>query len=125
MFCGTLACQNGPIKWVGQHRIHHAGSDTIEDPHSAEKGFWWSHVTWMLFNHSKFDDKKILSPMLGNKKVSHSKVSNLIERLGGINDTENLAIKYINKCKVLAGKLDNDIQQEMLKLLDSSINRIK
>lgn len=61
VFCGTLACQNGPIKWVGQHRIHHAGSDTIEDPHSAEKGFWWSHVTWMLFNHSKFDDKKILS----------------------------------------------------------------
>jgi len=63
--------------------------------------------------------------MLGNKKVSHSKVSNLIEKLGGINDTENLATKYINKCKVLAGKLDNDIQQEMLKLLDSSINRIR
>jgi stearoyl-CoA desaturase (delta-9 desaturase) len=21
VFCGTLACQNGPIKWVGQHSI--------------------------------------------------------------------------------------------------------
>ena len=61
VFFGTLACQNGPIKWVGQHRMHHAGSDTVDDPHSAEKGFWWSHITWMLFTHSKFDDKKTLN----------------------------------------------------------------
>jgi fatty-acid desaturase len=61
VFFGTLACQNGPIKWVGQHRMHHAGSDTIDDPHSAEKGFWWSHITWMIFTHSKFDDKKKLN----------------------------------------------------------------
>ena len=80
---------------------------------------------YFAYQSANSDDKKILSTMLGNKKVSHSKVSNLIEKLGGINDTENLAIKYINKCKVLAGKLDNDIQQEMLKLLDSSINRIR
>ncbi len=57
---GTLACQNGPIKWVGQHRIHHAGSDTPEDPHSAKKGFWWAHLLWMFHTHSKFDDQKVL-----------------------------------------------------------------
>ena len=57
---GTLACQNGPIKWVGQHRIHHAGSDTPEDPHSAKKGFWWAHLNWMFFTHSKFDDEQVL-----------------------------------------------------------------
>ena len=57
---GTLACQNGPIKWVGQHRIHHAGSDTPEDPHSAKKGFWWAHINWMFHTHSKFDDKQVL-----------------------------------------------------------------
>lgn len=57
---GTLACQNGPIKWVGQHRMHHAGSDTPEDPHSAKKGFWWAHLHWMFFTHSKFDDEKVL-----------------------------------------------------------------
>ncbi len=60
VLCGTLACQNGPIKWVGQHRMHHAGSDTPEDPHSAKKGFWWAHLNWMFFTHSKFDDEKIL-----------------------------------------------------------------
>ena len=57
---GTLACQNGPIKWVGQHRIHHAGSDTPEDPHSVKKGFWWAHINWMFHTHSKFDDEKVL-----------------------------------------------------------------
>jgi fatty-acid desaturase len=60
VFFGTLACQDGPIRWVGQHRMHHAGADTVDDPHSAAKGFWWSHIIWMLFIHSKFDDEKIL-----------------------------------------------------------------
>ena len=60
VFIGTLACQNGPIKWVGQHRMHHAGSDTDEDPHNALKGFWWSHWNWMLFRHVTFDDTKFI-----------------------------------------------------------------
>jgi stearoyl-CoA desaturase (delta-9 desaturase) len=57
---GSLACQNGPVKWVGQHRMHHAGSDTPEDPHSVKKGFWWAHFFWMFNTHSKFDDKQVL-----------------------------------------------------------------
>lgn len=60
VFCGTLACENGPIKWVAQHRMHHAGSDTIRDPHSAKKGFWWAHFKWMLYTHPKFDDRKTI-----------------------------------------------------------------
>jgi sn-1 stearoyl-lipid 9-desaturase len=47
-FCGTLACEGGPIEWVGQHRIHHKYSDTPADPHDSNKGFWWSHMGWML-----------------------------------------------------------------------------
>ena len=70
-------------------------------------------------------DKKILLTMLGNKKISHLKVSKLINKLGGISETENLAVKYINKCKASALKIDKHIQKEMLKLLDSSINRNK
>ncbi|CCQ91015.1 Delta-9 desaturase [Nitrospina gracilis 3/211] len=60
VFVGTLACQNGPIKWVGQHRMHHANSDTDGDPHSAARGFWWSHMAWMFYVHSDFDDKQKL-----------------------------------------------------------------
>ena len=58
---GTLAVENGPIKWVGQHRMHHAGSDTDRDPHSAKKGFWWSHLNWMLNTHPEFDDKDFIN----------------------------------------------------------------
>ncbi|HJL72740.1 MAG TPA: acyl-CoA desaturase, partial [Nitrospinaceae bacterium] len=25
VFIGSLACQNGPIKWIAHHRMHHAG----------------------------------------------------------------------------------------------------
>ena len=48
IFCGTLACQGGPIDWIGLHRIHHKYSDTEPDPHDSNQGFWWSHIGWML-----------------------------------------------------------------------------
>jgi stearoyl-CoA desaturase (delta-9 desaturase) len=48
IFCGTLSCQGGPIAWVALHRIHHKYSDLPEDPHDSNKGFWWSHMGWML-----------------------------------------------------------------------------
>ncbi|MFQ5715899.1 MAG: acyl-CoA desaturase [Nitrospinales bacterium] len=57
VLCGALACENGPIKWVAQHRMHHAGSDTEKDPHSAKKGFWWAHFNWMLYTTPEFDDQ--------------------------------------------------------------------
>ena len=48
VFCGTLACQGGPIRWIGLHRIHHKYSDTSLDPHDSHQGFWWSHFGWMI-----------------------------------------------------------------------------
>ena len=80
---------------------------------------------YFAYKNANSNEKKILDTMLGNKKVSHAKVSNIINELNGIKETENLALKYINKCRVSAFKLDNGIQQEMLKLLDNAINRIK
>jgi stearoyl-CoA desaturase (delta-9 desaturase) len=55
-FCGTLACQGGPIAWVGMHRIHHLHSDQELDPHDSNKGFFWSHLGWMFFHSSAFAD---------------------------------------------------------------------
>lgn len=40
--------QGGPISWVGLHRHHHLHSDQENDHHDSNKGFWWSHVEWML-----------------------------------------------------------------------------
>lgn len=50
VFCGTLACQGGPIEWIGMHRIHHLHSDLETDPHDSNQGFWWSHLVWMLYH---------------------------------------------------------------------------
>ncbi|MCH8834385.1 MAG: fatty acid desaturase [Proteobacteria bacterium] len=47
LFCGTLACQS-PLEWVAKHRMHHHFSDTAEDPHDINRGFWWAHVGWIL-----------------------------------------------------------------------------
>uniref|UniRef100_UPI0037DA66F6 fatty acid desaturase n=1 Tax=Vulcanococcus sp. TaxID=2856995 RepID=UPI0037DA66F6 len=46
--CGALSCQHGPIDWVGLHRHHHKFSDTDADHHNSHRGFWWSHLGWML-----------------------------------------------------------------------------
>ncbi|KAD2393928.1 hypothetical protein E3N88_40905 [Mikania micrantha] len=37
-----------PIDWVRTHRLHHQYSETERDPHSPNKGFWYSHVLWMF-----------------------------------------------------------------------------
>lgn len=47
-FCGCLALQGGPIKWVATHRVHHAFSDRPQDPHSPTRGFWWAHILWLF-----------------------------------------------------------------------------
>lgn len=52
---GALALQGGPIFWVAGHRLHHAYTeDENKDPYSARKGFWWSHMLWMLYPHAEF-----------------------------------------------------------------------
>jgi stearoyl-CoA desaturase (Delta-9 desaturase) len=47
-FGGTMAAQKGPLWWAGHHRDHHRTSDTEQDIHSPLRGFWWSHVGWIL-----------------------------------------------------------------------------
>ncbi|MCU0566007.1 MAG: fatty acid desaturase [Oculatellaceae cyanobacterium Prado106] len=45
----SLALQGGPIFWVANHRRHHLHTeDLVNDPYSASKGFWWSHMGWLL-----------------------------------------------------------------------------
>jgi stearoyl-CoA desaturase (Delta-9 desaturase) len=47
-FGGTMASQKGPLWWAAHHRNHHRFSDTERDAHSPKRGFWWSHVGWIL-----------------------------------------------------------------------------
>lgn len=47
-FGGGTAAQKGVLWWASHHRDHHRYSDTDRDLHSPLKGFWWSHVGWIL-----------------------------------------------------------------------------
>jgi fatty-acid desaturase len=38
-----------PVQWAGNHRYHHAHTDTPLDPHSPlHRGFWFAHVGWYI-----------------------------------------------------------------------------
>jgi len=46
---GTYAVQNTILHWSSDHRIHHMHVDNNEkDPYSAKRGFWYSHMGWMI-----------------------------------------------------------------------------
>ncbi len=47
-FGGGTAAQKGALWWAGNHRLHHRYSDTERDAHTPRKGFWWSHMGWIL-----------------------------------------------------------------------------
>jgi fatty-acid desaturase len=46
--CGLLTLEGGQINWVVTHRIHHAYTETPDDPHSPRDGGWWAHMGWIL-----------------------------------------------------------------------------
>ncbi len=65
---GSLAIEGPVIRWVADHRRHHAYSDQEGDPHSPWrygedvksliKGLWHAHIGWMFdieqTNHARF-----------------------------------------------------------------------
>jgi stearoyl-CoA desaturase (delta-9 desaturase) len=55
-FGGTTCVQKGPLWWAANHRAHHRYADTDRDPHSPARGFWWSHVGWILAPDFKATD---------------------------------------------------------------------
>jgi stearoyl-CoA desaturase (delta-9 desaturase) len=58
--CGTLALESGPIQWVSTHRIHHAFTDTPDDPHTPREGFWWAHIGWIFVGTAQHHDELTL-----------------------------------------------------------------
>ena len=49
MIFGTMAVQNSILFWSAGHRNHHRFVDDVDlDPYSAKRGFWFSHMGWML-----------------------------------------------------------------------------
>jgi stearoyl-CoA desaturase (delta-9 desaturase) len=49
MIFGGMALQNSILIWATDHRRHHQFVDQNDaDPYSAGRGFWFSHIGWML-----------------------------------------------------------------------------
>ncbi|XP_011872385.1 PREDICTED: acyl-CoA Delta(11) desaturase-like [Vollenhovia emeryi] len=48
MILQTAAFQNHIYEWVRDHRVHHKFMDTDADPHNSKRGFFFSHVGWLL-----------------------------------------------------------------------------
>jgi stearoyl-CoA desaturase (delta-9 desaturase) len=52
MVFGTMSLQNSVFCWASNHRTHHLHVDDFDrDPYSVKRGFWFSHVGWMLRNY--------------------------------------------------------------------------
>ncbi len=57
--CASLAIQGGPVSWITTHRIHHAFTETEQDPHSPNEGFFWSHMGWVFRGGSHLYDQEM------------------------------------------------------------------
>ena len=55
-FQAEASAQKGVLWWAANHRHHHRYSDTDIDIHSPRKGFWWSHIGWILSDKYKDTD---------------------------------------------------------------------
>eukprot|EP01113_Clastostelium_recurvatum_P005982 TRINITY_DN126_c0_g1_i2.p1 TRINITY_DN126_c0_g1~~TRINITY_DN126_c0_g1_i2.p1 ORF type:complete len:776 (-),score=232.97 TRINITY_DN126_c0_g1_i2:56-2383(-) len=49
---GSGAVQGSVRWWCRDHRAHHRYTDTDADPYSAHKGFFYSHIGWMLMKQN-------------------------------------------------------------------------
>ncbi|CAG2113441.1 unnamed protein product, partial [Medioppia subpectinata] len=48
MVLQTLALQNDIYEWSRDHRVHHKYSETDADPHNSNRGFFFSHMGWLM-----------------------------------------------------------------------------
>src|SRR5438309_10384887 len=75
---GSLAIEGPVIRWVADHRRHHAFSDKDGDPHSPSrygenfgalcKGLWHAHIGW-LFDIEQTDQKRFAPDLLEDRLV--------------------------------------------------------
>ncbi|MGN6607420.1 MAG: acyl-CoA desaturase [Jatrophihabitans sp.] len=75
---GSLAIEGPVIRWVADHRRHHAYSDREGDPHSPwrygtsagalAKGFWFAHIGW-LFDEEHTNREKYAPDLLADRPI--------------------------------------------------------
>jgi stearoyl-CoA desaturase (delta-9 desaturase) len=88
---GSLAVEGPALRWVGDHRRHHAYSDRDGDPHSPwrygestsalTKGLWWAHMGW-LFDVEKTNLNRFVPDLMADKSLR--RVNALFPVIAGI-----------------------------------------
>ena len=53
MILASASNQGSIYHWSRDHRVHHKFSDTDADPHNINRGFFYSHVGWILLKTNK------------------------------------------------------------------------
>ena len=53
------SAQKGALWWAAHHRTHHKLSDKPGDPHNSRRGFWYSHIGWILDHSDGTDYAKV------------------------------------------------------------------
>ncbi|XP_041517404.1 acyl-CoA desaturase 1 [Microtus oregoni] len=48
ILANSMAFQNDVYEWARDHRAHHKFTETHADPHNSRRGFFFSHVGWLL-----------------------------------------------------------------------------
>ncbi len=88
---GSLAIEGPVIRWVADHRRHHAFSDKEGDPHSPwrygnnlkalTKGLWHAHIGW-LFDVEQTNQERFAPDLLADEDIV--KVDRMFMRLAAV-----------------------------------------
>jgi stearoyl-CoA desaturase (delta-9 desaturase) len=67
---GGSGAVEGSIKWWSRgHRAHHRYTDTDLDPYSAQRGFLWAHIGWMILKPRRKPGTADVSDLSNNEVV--------------------------------------------------------
>ncbi len=67
---GAAAFENSALRWCEDHRVHHRFIDKDKDPYNAKKGFWYSHIGWILFDLAEKDNSVFSRDLARNPRVA-------------------------------------------------------
>lgn len=48
LFLQTASGQHPILQWARDHRVHHKFTDTNADPYNSRRGFFFSHIGWLM-----------------------------------------------------------------------------
>ncbi|KAL7015412.1 hypothetical protein ACKWTF_016442 [Chironomus riparius] len=73
LYFQSIAFQNSVFEWSRDHRVHHKYTDTNADPHNVRRGFFFSHMGWLLCKKHpdvfKFGSRVSMADLEGDKYV--------------------------------------------------------